>query len=157
MDIVITKMGIPVVTKIHPLSGKTFSSREEISEIRKSLFGHYPGDKVVEAFPMSVCMSLYKMEVINRFNLRFKKILSEDTIFNIAAYSCAKTISFVSYTDYCYRKEEQASITKSFSPNKKIQFKEFLMTLKIACLKKIWSAKLEQNVWQSIIVDFMLV
>lgn len=124
------KNGIPVVTKIHPLSGKTFSSREEISEIRKSLFGHYPGDKVVEAFPMSVCMSLYKMEVINRFNLRFKKILSEDTIFNIAAYSCAKTISFVSYTDYCYRKEEQASITKSFSPNKKIQFKEFLMTLR---------------------------
>lgn len=124
------KNGVPVATKKHPLSGQFFSSKEEISKIRKCLFGHYPEDKVVEAFPMSVCMSLYKREVINRFNLRFQKILSEDTIFNIAAYSCAKTISFVAYTDYCYRKEEQASITKSLSLNKKSQFKEFLRTLR---------------------------
>ncbi len=124
------KNGVPVVTKIHPLSGKTFSSKEEIKKIRKNLFGHYPGDKEVEAFPMSVCMSLYKRDIINKFHLRFKKILSEDTMFNIAAYNCAKTISFVSYTDYCYRKEEQASITQSLSSNKQIQFKEFLITLR---------------------------
>lgn len=130
------KNGVPIVTKKHPLSGQTFSSREEINRIRKSLFGHYPGDKEVEAFPMSVCMSLYRKDVIDRFNLRFRKILSEDTIFNIAAYSCAKKISFAPYTDYCYRKEEQASITKSLSPNKKIQFKDFLIALRDLALEE---------------------
>ena len=136
MDSCDYKNGVPIVTKKHPLSRQTFSSREEINRIRKSLFGHYPGDKEVEAFPMSVCMSLYRKDVIDRFNLRFRKILSEDTIFSIAAYSCAKKISFAPYTHYCYRKEEQASITKSLSPNKKIQFKDFLIALRDLALEE---------------------
>lgn len=130
------KNGVPVVIKKHPLSGKIFSSKEEIKKVRKNLFGHYPGDREVEAFPMSACMSLYNRDVINKYHLRFKKILSEDTIFNIATYNCANTISFVPYTDYCYRKEEQASITKSLSSNKQMQFKEFLVTLKDLALEE---------------------
>lgn len=130
------KNGVPVVTKKHPLAGKTFNSEKDIKKIRKNLFGHYPGENTVEAFPMSVCMSLYKREIIDNFHLRFRNILSEDTIFNINAYNYAKMITFVSYTDYCYRKEEQDSITKSLSSDKRVQFKEFLMTLRDLALKE---------------------
>ena len=124
------KNGISVVTKTHPFAGQLYNTENEIKKIRKNLFGHLPGEKTVEAFPMSVCMSLYKKDIIDKNHLRFRNILSEDTIFNIFAYDVAKNISFVSYTDYCYRKEEQESITKSFSQNKQIQFKEFLLEIK---------------------------
>lgn len=121
--------GMAVVKKVHPLAGKTFRSTEEIMRVRKNLYGHSPDDTAVEAFPMSVCMSLYKRSMIVEHNLRFMKILSEDTIFNLLAYQCARAITFTSYTDYCYRKEEQASITQSFSKSKLHRYQEFLETL----------------------------
>ncbi len=121
--------GKQVKVKKHPLSGSVLESKEEILRIRKNLYGHGLNDRRVEAFPMSVCMSIYKMEMIATFDLRFQHILSEDTIFNLAAYLNANVIAFTDHTDYCYRKEEQASITQTFSDKKIIQFREFLAKL----------------------------
>ncbi len=118
-----------VVKKQHPLRGKIYDSVDQIQEVRKNLFGHSPEDIETESFPMSVCMSLYKREMLEKYRLRFEKILSEDTIFNIGAYKVARKIVFTEYTDYCYRKDEQASITQTFSLNKKNQFKDFLLRL----------------------------
>lgn len=118
-----------VLKKQHPLRGQIYDSSDKIREVRKKLFGHSPADQEVEAFPMSVCMSLYNRKMLNENGIRFEKILSEDTIFNIGAYKVAKKIVFTEYTDYCYRKEEQASITQTFSKNKINQYREFLLKL----------------------------
>lgn len=121
--------GREVKVKKHPLSGNVLDSKEEILRIRKNLYGHGLDDHCVEAFPMSVCMSIYKTEMIQKFDLNFEHILSEDTIFNLSAYLYANVISFTDYTDYCYRKDGQVSITQSFSDKKMIQFREYLIKL----------------------------
>ncbi|MFR5679074.1 MAG: glycosyltransferase [Faecalimonas umbilicata] len=122
--------GVTVLQKQHPLKGKIYNSADEIREIRKNLFGHDVKDTDVESFPMSVCMSIYNRKMLADYHLRFETILSEDTIFNISAYKFAKKIIFTEYTDYCYRKDEQESITHTFSKNKKEQFKNFLQRLR---------------------------
>lgn len=121
--------GIPVITKVHPLAGKTYRTQEEILKIRKNFFGHLPTDKLVEAFPMAAWISIYRRSMIVDNNLQFEKILSEDTIFNLSVYEFAKIVSFTSFTDYCYRKDDQTSITQSFSSNKLAQYENYLSKL----------------------------
>ncbi len=116
-------------TKIHPLAGTTIKTKQEIENIRKNLYGHSPEDSVVEAFPMSVWIAIYRRKMIQDNALKFKEILSEDTIFNLTAYKCAEVITFTDGTDYCYRKENQPSITQSFSDKKLLRYQDFLTTL----------------------------
>lgn len=100
----------------HPLAGKVEQEPNEIDAIRKQLYGHAVGDKQTESFPVTVCTNLYKKTFVKDNHLRFKEIMSEDTIFNLMAYKCAKKISFTNGVDYCYRKDGQSSITSSLSP-----------------------------------------
>ena len=121
--------GKVLVTKVHPLAGSKLTEEEDIRSVRNRLFGHAPWDREVEAFPMSVWMSLYRRSMLQNAGLTFMEILSEDTIFNLSAYLLAKTIVFTDGTDYCYRKENQVSITQSFSERKMYRFQEFLTEL----------------------------
>lgn len=121
--------GVAVVTKVHPLAGNTYTKSEDILKIRKNFFGHAPTDNTTVPFPMTAWISLYKRKMIQDNNLRFKKILSEDTIFNLLVYKFAKVISFTSFTDYCYRKDDHSSITQTFSSSKLANYEEFLKTL----------------------------
>ena len=120
-----------VITKIkrHPLAGQTICSSEQIMEIRKNLYGHKLYDDVVEAFPMSVWISIYRRELLVDNMIEFKEILSEDIIFNLSAYKHANVITFTGDTDYCYRKDEQPSITQTFSENKLLRYQDFLTVL----------------------------
>lgn len=113
----------------HPLAGKTLTDHADIMEVRKNLYGHRLFDDCIESFPMSVCMSIYRRNMIEGRRLQFVNILSEDIIFNLDAYKCAQIIAFMDSTDYCYRKEAQESITYSFSSKKLMQFQEFLTFL----------------------------
>lgn len=109
---------------VHPLHGKTISAPEDLKQVRMDLYG--VDDRSTDPFPMSVWTSIYKTELIKKNHLQFENILSEDTIFNISIYKYASVISFIDCTDYCYRKDDQASITNSFSNRKLQQFEEFL-------------------------------
>ena len=80
---------------------------------------------IVEAFPMSVCMSLYKMEVINRFNLRFKKILSEDTIFNIAAIVVQKQYLLFRILIIVTERRNKLLLQKVFLQTRRFNLKNF--------------------------------
>lgn len=121
--------GVITKTKKHPLAGQTLNSSEKIMEIRKNLYGHKLNDDVVEAFPMSVCMSIYRRALLLEHKLEFQEILSEDIIFNLSAYKYAKVITFTGDTDYCYRKDEQPSITQTFSEKKLLRYQDFLTVL----------------------------
>lgn len=120
------------VTKVkrHPLAGKMITDKSEILSVRKNLYGHGFFDTSVEAFPMSVWMSVYRNSFIKENRLNFRKIMSEDTIFNLDAYKCANVVSFTGGTDYRYRKEAQESITQTFSEKKRQCYNEFLSVLK---------------------------
>jgi glycosyltransferase EpsJ len=121
--------GKVVTSKIHPLAGTTLTDHGQIMDIRKHLYGHGVQDTHVEAFPMSVCMSLYRREMLLNHGILFQSILSEDTIFNLDVYRFADVITFTADTDYCYRKENQTSITNSFSDATIGKYQNFLSLL----------------------------
>lgn len=118
-----------LVVKIHPLAGTTVTEKSEIMNLRKNLYGVAIDAESVEAFPMSVCMSIYKRSMIEEHSLRFQKTMCEDTIFNIMAYACAESMSFLPDVNYCYRKEDQPSITLGFTEVKRNQYRDFLQRL----------------------------
>lgn len=113
----------------HPLAGKTIVGKDEIDKARKNLYGYLPDETEIEAFPMSVWIAIYRRKMIEDHELHFINIISEDIIFNIPTYKCANIITFTSDVDYCYRKEEQSSITQSFSDNKLKKYEDFLTKL----------------------------
>lgn len=120
--------GVKTVCKSHPLAGQVLD-HERVMEIRHNLYGHGTDDHNVESFPMSVCMSIYRRAMVIDESLQFHEVLSEDTFFNLDAYPCAERISFISTTDYCYRKEGQASITGSFKPGLLDRYEGFIALL----------------------------
>jgi glycosyltransferase EpsJ len=120
--------GVKTICKRHPLAGKVLKGNE-INGIRLNLYGHEPKDPVTESFPMAVWISLYRREMIESHGIRFHEILSEDVIFNLDAYACARCISFIGATDYCYRKEGQASITGTFKPQLLKRYEDFIALL----------------------------
>lgn len=124
--------GKVIKVKKHPLAGQTVTKKSEIDEIRKNLYGRSIDDKETEAFPMSVWIAIYKRNMIIENGLKFENIISEDIIFNIAAYKCASCISFTGDTDYCYRNENQPSIMRTFSEEKLKKYEEYLKRLMTA-------------------------
>lgn len=120
--------GVAVKVKPHPLAG-TVASGSEVEDVRVRLYGHGPDDSEVEAFPMAVWIAIYRRCLIANKGLTFREILSEDTFFNIGAYAVADSVAFVGDTGYCYRKEEQTSITNTFTPSKLERFTCFMREL----------------------------
>lgn len=118
-----------IAKRVHPLGGTTVSGAEGIMQTRNKLYGHAIDDKEVAAFPMSACIGIYRRSLLEEHGLAFINIMSEDTVFNLSAYKCAKTITFLKSTDYFYRKENQNSITQTFSEKKILRFQEFLNEL----------------------------
>ena len=114
--------------KTHPLAGQIIEG-DSIEPVRLNLYGHRLGDEEVESFPMSVCMSIYRRSLIDDNSLQFEEILSEDVFFNLKAYRAARRIAFTGDTGYCYRKDGQDSITRTFSDSKLDRYKTFISTL----------------------------
>lgn len=108
--------GVATRVKPHPLAGTVLADPEGIRQARLNIFGQPPNNERLEAFPMSVCMSIYRRSMVIASGVRFRSVLSEDIIFNLPIYAAAHAISFVGITAYRYRKDDQASITKTFSP-----------------------------------------
>lgn len=121
--------GKKTYVKRHPLSGHTLEGQDSIDPYRRNLYGHALNDSVVEAFPMSVCMSIYRKALLDQTSVRFREILSEDIFFNLDAYGVAYRICFLDSVDYCYRKDHQDSITRTFSSEKLERYTTFISTL----------------------------
>ena len=128
--------GIVVQSFVHQLADNILRDHGSIMKVRKNLYGHKLGDIETKSFPVTVCSNIYKRAYLLANGLRFQNILSEDTIFNLAAFKQANCIVFSARTDYCYRKDGQASITRSFSPAALTKSEQFIKTLNDSALKE---------------------
>lgn len=117
------------IVKQHPLAHNVLRGSEDISHVRDRLFGHALNDTSVESFPMRVWTAIYRNRMVQDKGLRFEEILSEDTIFNLAAYRAASVVVFTDDTQYFYRLDNQSSIMRSFSPDKLARYEGFISRL----------------------------
>ena len=101
----------------HPLAGETLIGQSEIYKIRSSSFGALPCKIKEDPIPVSVCVGIFKLSLLNDAGASFRAIRSEDIAFMIEAGRFANSITCVEGTPYCYRKDDQPSISKTFSVN----------------------------------------
>lgn len=99
---------------VHPYASSVFKGADEICKIRRSFYGALPKKVRKEYVPVSACFGIYKRSFLNDNSLTFQNIRSEDVLFNISACRVANTVVCTDGTGYCYRKDDQPSLTNGF-------------------------------------------
>lgn len=103
-----------IARREHPFAGKTLCGQNEIFSLRAAFYGAPPTKVLDDPVPISVWIAGYRRAFLEENLLRFIDIRSEDKFFNTYACRAAKTVACISGTPYCYRKDDQPSITKTF-------------------------------------------
>lgn len=101
----------------HPFSGKTLCGEDEIFSMRRAFYGAAPAKIKEDPTPVSVWLAIYKRSLFEGHGLRFINVRNEDKFFNTHVCRKAQIVTCISGTPYCYRKDDQVSITKTFSPD----------------------------------------
>ncbi len=109
------RRGTTDVVLEHPFADQTLVGKEDIFALRKGFYGAPPARIKDEPVLVSVDVAGYRRDFINGNNLRFLPVRSEDKFFNTHACRAANVVTCISGTPYCYRKDDQPSITKTFN------------------------------------------
>lgn len=117
--------------QLHPLAGKTLHHFAEIAPYRKLLYGRIPDDRETKPFPVSVWAGIYKTSMIRGGDILFDDVLSEDVFFNLDALKIAKSVTYLDINGYCYRKDCQDSITRTYKDETLARYTAFFRKLYI--------------------------
>lgn len=115
----------------HPFAGRTLHGSEQIFKLRAAFYGALPSKITGESMPVSVCIGGYRKSLLRAKGLHFDNVRSEDKFFNTFACRAAETIACIPGQPYCYRKDDQSSITKSFNPGTIDSFFEMFQKLEL--------------------------
>lgn len=118
-DVVFTGMktvrhGSTDIVLENPFAGRTLCGSKEIFELRRGFYGAAPARVKDEPTLVSVDVGVYRRSFIEDNELRFIAVRSEDKFFNTQACRAAETVTCIAGAPYCYRKDDQPSITKTF-------------------------------------------
>lgn len=111
-----------------PFAGSVLHG-EEIFEYRRAFFGAPISHVKDDPIPLSVCTAIFRRSFLNDNGIRFPTVRSEDKFFNNRACRSAHSVACIAGTDYCYRKDGQASITRTFHQNTLDSFFELFRQL----------------------------
>lgn len=111
------KNGEIVSINQQPMRGMLLEGEDEIFSFRRSFYGSGPHRYKEDPTPVSVWVGLYRCDLIRSEGLSFYNIRSEDKFFNTQFCRMANRVCCIGGSPYCYRKDEQPSITKSFKSN----------------------------------------
>ena len=141
--------GETFVKQVNPLSGKTIEKDEILHFLIPKMCGKLDYRKVDEV-QMSVCMALYKRNIICNNNILFhseRELISEDLIFNLDYLNLAKIVTMIDSCGYFYR-DNANSLTKVYIPNrlnKQIFFTQYVINrvsdlgIYDECIQRIYS------------------
>lgn len=113
----------------HPLAGSTLHNYVEIAPYRKLLYGRLPNDHETKPFPVSVWAGIYRAEIIRDCEISFDDVLSEDVFFNLDTLKAAKSVTYLNKNGYCYRKDCQESITRTYKESTLSRYVAFFQKL----------------------------
>lgn len=99
----------------HPLAGQVLRGQSEIMRLRGASYGALPARIKDDPIPVSACSAIYQRAVLEESGLRFLNVRSEDRLFNVQFCRKAEVIAAIAGSPYCYRKDDQPSITNSFN------------------------------------------
>lgn len=107
-----------LVTEVHEQFDvdHVLSDDQSLFEYRRHYYGFGRTRSEMKQIPGYVWDGGFKRSFIEQHQLQFQNVLSEDEVFLISAFQVAKTVAFIPGTLYCYRRDDQASITNSFKP-----------------------------------------
>ena len=110
--------------------GHVYKGRDIQPGILTRMFGKASTDG--DYIEMSVCMALYSLEIIQKYNIRFhseRELISEDLVFNIDYYPNAQCVTVSDDVGYCYC-DNEGSLTTRYNPNRFSQQKKLYLYLK---------------------------
>lgn len=99
-----------------PLAGRVLFGAADAYRMRGTCYGALPCKLKDDPTPVSAYTGIYRLDFLREHNLRFRNVRSEDRVFNIEASREARVIACVDGAPYCYRKDDQPSITKTMGP-----------------------------------------
>ena len=106
--------GVEIQSFPQPYGNSIFDCKEDVAQFRRTFFGAAPAKVVMEPMQVSVCPAIYRSSVIREYGIAFENIRSEDLTFNLDFLAHVSRIACVNGIFYNYRKDDQASITKTF-------------------------------------------
>lgn len=98
----------------HPFAGQVLRGPNEIMRLRGAFYGAPPARVKDDPTPISACVAIYERSLLEEHGLRFMNIRSEDKVFNTQVSRKAQVVTAIAGAPYCYRKDDQLSITNSF-------------------------------------------
>lgn len=110
---------------------RIFISDEDRKEFMLNFIAPTPSYKSDVKYMMSVCKAIYKRDLLNAYQIRFKserEVLSEDLFFNLEMIQHSHIILFLPFYFYFYR-INQNSLSHSFSIEKYLNCKIFFSQL----------------------------
>ena len=106
--------GKVTVVREQPLAGRVLRGPGEVFQVRAACYGALPCKLKDDPTPVSVCTGIYELDFLNAHSLRFRNVRSEDKFFNTEVGRYADVVTCIGGAPYCYRKDDQPSITKTF-------------------------------------------
>ena len=101
------------IIKSNIFSRKIFEGDKILNEIVPCFIGTNPGQN--DYIEMSVCMALFKREIIQKNKIKFKSernFISEDLVFDLEYYPKCNKVCFSNDVGYCYCDNENSLTTK---------------------------------------------
>lgn len=128
--------GMPMGWSSHPFYGVALRGDDEIYRLRRSFYGPLPNRLKDDPIPVSVCPNIYSRSLIEENGIKFPAIRSEDILFNAAVCRVASCVAAIDGAPYCYRKDDQESITNTFKASTIESFFVFFDALQSECQKE---------------------
>lgn len=102
----------------NPIENKSFTGKRIFTEVLCKMLG--PLGDGTDSISESACGTLYSMDIIQKYNLRFpseRQFISEDMIFNIKYYQYAQCVKGIANYGYIYCLNE-GSLTERYNPER---------------------------------------
>lgn len=94
-----------------------FCGKDVYQNVMMEMIGSLPSCNEDRYFPMSSCLSIYSMELINKYEIRFiseRLVMCEDILFNVDYLKVAKKVACIDECLYFYRLNSN-SLSQSFN------------------------------------------
>lgn len=113
--------GGQIIERREVRSVEVYKDKEAVRTFALDFIGPLPNESREVKYFMSVCLAIYRRDILEHFNIRFESerdLISEDTVFNVDFLLHADCVVLIPECFYYYDRTNTSSITHSVSFDK---------------------------------------